>query len=775
MISIEHENTFKEVLKNGVNLFIGAGFSLLAKDCDGKVMPIGNQLADELIQEFSLDRLKELSLSQICTILESTKKEALYSFLKKRFSVDNFSDKYYAISKLNLSSIFTTNIDNLIYRIFESSKDNYINDITQHGPVYNDKASIDYIALHGSIIHEDNPLVFSTYDVASSFSLDPDKWHFLTERIQKTPTVFWGYGLADAGVLQALNPGTIKGREHKPKWIVLRDSDEAQIEYFRALDFFIIIANTEQLLAYVEDLKLFIKPSTKNSKQSTRDLFPEEVLPELGTVPVRPLLDFYMGAEPTWHDIYSGQLYKTSHFSNIIDSINSGKNTIIIGVPACGKTTLLMQASSDISTSAHKLICQYLTVEKSSLILRKLNGEHALIFVDNIADNIDALSILADAPNVQIVGSEREYNFDIVSHRIDRKKCNILDVTELNDKDLQEIFDRIPSEVRIHNFVQPKTELGILPSLYEVVETNIIKPSLRKRFNDVLKQLAVENISLHDLFVMCCYVHSCRTPVSFDMTYAFLRDEVSEFNQVYEMFKQLGALVSEYIGNLVDSSQDHFIPRSSIVSESVIQEVSSDGLRKVLLKYHREVSPLRICSYDVFRRRAFDASIAKKAFPEWKEGMKFYESMYERDRSPFLLQQGALYLSAKHRFDEAFSWIDRAVLQTNNRVPSIRNSHAIILFRANIQKGSEDETVKGTLKESMKILSECYRYDKRKTYHALVFTDHALQYWNVYGDSDGLKYLKTASEWLTSERNLWPWNRNVKRLQKRVLDKLRQL
>jgi hypothetical protein len=84
--------------------------------------------------------------------------------------------------------------------------------------------------------------------LASAFSSDPDKWHVLTGRLQKFPTVFCGYSLNDAGVLQALSPETVNERPHQDKWIVLRDADDAAESYFTALGFNIIIGGTVELL-----------------------------------------------------------------------------------------------------------------------------------------------------------------------------------------------------------------------------------------------------------------------------------------------------------------------------------------------------------------------------------------------------------------------------------------------------------------------------------------------------------------------------------------------
>ncbi len=140
-----------------------------------------------------------------------------------------------------------------------------------------------------------------------------------------------------------------------------------------------------------------------------------------------------------------------------------------------------------------------------------------------------------------------------------------------------------------------------------------------------------------------------------------------------------------------------------------------------------------------------------------------------RDPSPYLRQQAALYLAHKRRFQEAFKWIDEAIEASGNRIPSIRNSHAIILFNANINISDYGSgVVASTLKRSMDILAECYKYDKRKGYHALTFADQAVRYWQVYGDSPAKSYLETARTWLVEESTRSPWHRGVKRLLRSV-------
>ena len=64
----------------------------------------------------------------------------------------------------------------------------------------------------------------------------------------------------------------------------------------------------------------------------------------------------------------------------------------------------------------------------------------------------------------------------------------------------------------------------------------------------------------------------------------------------------------------------------------------------------------------------------------------------------------------------------------------------------------------------MKILEECYRFDRRKVYHAITFADQALQYYDLYADDTAYSYLNTAVRWVREEKRQNPWNRNLGRL-----------
>ena len=77
---------------------------------------------------------------------------------------------------------------------------------------------------------------------------------------------------------------------------------------------------------------------------------------------------------------------------------------------------------------------------------------------------------------------------------------------------------------------------------------------------------------------------------------------------------------------------------------------------------------------------------------------------------------------------------------------SVRNTYAVIMFNANVDKSSSDLGVVATLNESMQILQKCYTDDLCKVYHAKVFADQAVKY------AEKFSYTPQSSEYLDQAR-----------------------
>ncbi len=280
-MDVEDSSSFKHALGRGINLFLGAGFSVLAKDPFSRDLPIGNALTDELLEKFGSEIGSGLNLAQVYTLLARTRRDEVDAYIRERYKVGALDHRYAAIRRADVQTVFTTNVDDLVERIYEQDDRAYVNDIHLSGPSYADRRSIDLVHLHGAISDRNRAMRFGTLDVASSFSSDPDSWRYLRQRLSKAPTLFWGYALNDAGALEALQEDAFAAGHDA--WIQIRAAEKHSpiLAYYRALGFRIIVGDTDQLLNYLQ----FNLPDPATTLPRNRHaaptatLFPDEAVP----------------------------------------------------------------------------------------------------------------------------------------------------------------------------------------------------------------------------------------------------------------------------------------------------------------------------------------------------------------------------------------------------------------------------------------------------------------------------------------------------------------
>ena len=776
---IENEATFRKAISNGFNLFTGAGFSVLAKDKDGKSLPVASTLTDELIDHFNRPELESLELDELSEVLKDGHKDNFRRYIFNRYTVSEFNDLYYNITKkgINIKNIFTTNVDDLLYNIFSGHVHLYLNDTDLRGSSYSNKDAINLYTFHGNVRKPDQSLSFSQTEVATSFDSDPDSWYTLVSRMELQPTLFWGHSLSSPGILKALSPIKNDNRSFDDVWTTVHpDVDEATREVYRSYNFQLIEATTRELLEYFDTIGQEY-PSVDTS-QTTSELFPEEAIPKSSEVAPRRIEEFYLGAPPVWWDIFDNKIYRTHHFDKVRNILNKTDDIILTGIVGCGKTTLLMQVAHNFDFRGHKLAVYGPSLEKARQITRKLDGDDGLIFVDDFTNDIEAFIHFLEETNVQVVGADREYRVSTIQHKISQYNVNnnIRNITTLRDKDIQEILNRIPVEIKERHAKKPSIKGNRKPSVFELVEKNISKIDLGDRFRKAMVDMESRRPQLLEFLLMTSYVHKCRTPVSLDMLLAYFRNEISDYNEVYKMRDDISEMIADYIGRFNDTDQDYFVARSTLVAERIIKQSPYSFLKKVIKKFHSKLSPLRIHRYDVFCRSSYRYKLMKKVFPDWKEGRDFYYHIYNtRDDSPYVLQQGALYLREKKRYSESFSMIDKALDIAGEQNTSILNSYARIYFDANFRHDDQDGKVKRRLLDSMSILKDCYRRDRRKEHHVTSYAHRALKLLDKYSLGVAENHLQRAYTWLKEEHRKELAGRQVIRLYNKYRKRMQSL
>lgn len=101
-MKITNQNSLEHAFATGINLFVGAGFSILAHDKCGRKIPLGNALRDELASKFG--KSNAFSLAQISTILEASCKDDFQKYLTERFTIGEYDARYENLNKLLIKS-----------------------------------------------------------------------------------------------------------------------------------------------------------------------------------------------------------------------------------------------------------------------------------------------------------------------------------------------------------------------------------------------------------------------------------------------------------------------------------------------------------------------------------------------------------------------------------------------------------------------------------------------------------------------------------------------
>lgn len=767
-MQFENQHLLIDAFSTGLNLFVGAGFSTLAKDTSGKPLPLGAQLRDELASHMGQMDLRSLDLPQLASVLYSTNRDSFYKYLADRFTVSHFDSKYRVLDSLNIASIFTTNIDTLLESIYANSGNHFLNDLDLVGPSWNKAGSVELVHLHGSVRRLDGRLLFSPTELAAAFTTDPDKFYALSSRLAERPTLFWGYGLNDAGVLETLQPRT-GSRRHEYKWIVVHPpaATDPYKAFLKSMGFQIIVASTSEMLEWISTHAIAGTKSPVPGNVVQDSVVKQYAVPNAGTTPVRAVREFFLGSSPSWYDAYSNHIPKLHHYAIIDNAIKKGGHTFVVGLPACGKTTILRQLAVQMTYSGLILTAEIMTEGEARLLATRLSQTKCLLLFDNAFDSAEAINQLAGHANIQLCCFDRNYNYEIASQRISFKHSTV-DVSSLDAIDEQAVMHAIPKELAKEFMSIPLGRRHDEPTVFEVIDANVKQGQIQERYRGVLDELRRHGVDYLDFLLVCCYVHRCRTPISMDMLIAFFRDRLS-YDSIYEVRNNLGNLLRDNKELVDDVGQDLYAARSAIICDAVLRQCRPTDLARILTTFQKEVSPYRIFRYDVFRRNAYDNELALMAFPNWQDGYNFYERGFGIDRSYYMKQHGALYLSKKKQFQKAFDWIHDALYESGNRIFSIRNSYAAIMFNANIEADEHaDGIVRKTLLESMQILKSCIDNDRRSAYHVFTFADQAIKLHERYGDAESAELIELAVEWVEREIKAEPWNTRLRFAAKRL-------
>ena len=112
-MNIDKPNMFREMIRTGINLFTGAGFSKLP-DINGKSLPDASELCQEICDIFSIPSQYATDLEKVSNIVNLRAKQQFQDYLRGKYTVTDYNPLYDTLNLISIHSYITTNIDNII-------------------------------------------------------------------------------------------------------------------------------------------------------------------------------------------------------------------------------------------------------------------------------------------------------------------------------------------------------------------------------------------------------------------------------------------------------------------------------------------------------------------------------------------------------------------------------------------------------------------------------------------------------------------------------------
>lgn len=788
----DNEALFVSLVSNyGMNLYLGAGFSVYADNEAGEKLPLGNEINKHLIDVFGLKTNREYTLSKSCQKIKKDNKDALERLLKETYRVKSFDKMYTGLCRLPIKNIITLNIDNLVERIYEDESSTKIiadNNIT--GPLEKNNI-VNLYKLHGSVTYPmGSDMSFTDKELTDLFVREPGLFNTVSLKLSSAPTLFWGTSFGDNDSLELICHSEIYSKSATPKWIVVYplDNVEDTIEDLEDLGFNIVVADTKELMEYL--CSLSFAASTKVKKyvyREYRENFPANfICNELEHSSVRrPVMDFFSGAEPVISDILSSNVKRTSYFNQILQTIFSKRVTLITGIPGCGKSTLLMQLAFGKEIDGRKFWFNSIIKQEAEKLVKLVKDDkNVTVFLDNLYSNVDAFEVLKGSSNIKLVLAERALNYEYVKRFLSISSDAIVDVSNLAASDIQNICLSMNKSSSDAIALMEKNE-NI--SLLEIVFFASTNAQIKERISGYIKDLAEFKdeklkIDLLELYTLVNYTSSCGIPATMDMLYFYFGDLIENYEDIIYALKKMNKIIVETTDEelKIDESQDYLIMRSKLFAEKSIFLIPPEIFAHVLEKFLDKVSPHAIYRYDIFKRKAYDADFTRRAFSKTR-GIQFYEKLLLQNSNPYVRHQYSIFLQRKGDINLAWEQIDRAHTECQKKIFSIANTHAIIMFEKNMAVEAKNEKEldiqKNTIGRSFSTLEYCLSQDIRVSYHALTYARNAIRYYEKFGkDEFSESYIDSATVQLNSIIDSKEYiYRPVLREMKTLLSELREI
>ena len=709
----DKEHLRMALFSNRVVLFLGAGFSCNATSISDKQIPSGSQLCQILWDFCEYD--EEYEETDLQTIFEAALKsrkglKPLYALLKDYLECRYFPEWYRLLSKQYWLRMYTTNIDNLVEKIYEhpilpfklDTYDANIDDFRERDQYLE---RLQFIKLNGSISNDDpRKYTFSARQYAKR-STDFDIWydHFARDYMTNV-TVFIGTSLKEPLFWRHIELRERKRGEPESRprsYLICPTISSPRKDILNEYNIVPVESNAEEFFKWLEE-NIGDPPSRENVIETSSPLLKiifQHRTEQLRQPEISSLQRFYqnfelvkieepshsyrrkaylLGKEPDWQDLYHD-----------LDAWRDINNTIIAEIEACvpkedevhvvallgsagsGKSTVLKRAC--LHFCAKGFACFFSTSEdlinyRDFAKALKIIDRRLLIFLD---DTDFALRWLARI--VDLCKDIDKKPIFIVASRINRyertagqllKTVSVKEIflPDLSDEDINRIIDRLSEEQLLGKLrgLSPKERFAEFKNRARKQILVAMREATEGRDFDEIIRNEYEEIDPHEakiLYLCIALASSEHHKLSLQQILAASDDRSSAALSYLE--KNLKGLIIQFSGH-----RDYIIEtRHPSIATFIVDDIAT---RIHLMEAYQRLLP--VFAHDISRKVGYGNKIYRlyrrlinhlAIYRRFAEKIEFARSIYESvkhfvsEDCHFWLQYGSLELEYGELSDAA--------------------------------------------------------------------------------------------------------------------------
>jgi len=772
----QSEYLLRKLQRNEVVLFVGAGFALEAKNLDNENLPTGKQFSEKIWKFIGMpDEYDGTSLQTMYDLLlnKGIKTDDIKGFLNRAFSVKEFPEFYKLLPLPYWYKIYTTNIDNLLEKIYQSSEQmpkilRYPKD--EHEEIDKSLEKIQFIYLNGKIPCEPNELIFSRKQYARNLNSLQPLYHQFVNDYSTTTTIFLGTSI-DEPIFE--------------QYIAARETRKAGITEYRPQSFLIdpyispakeallkdlynivpIKATTEEFVSWLHDNEEYFLTKIDTLKitfPSLSELYEkssEKTIRLLGDAfndfsqgfaKINPFgvartknKNFLLGTSPTWDDIYNNLDAPRKITQVIFDNVEKAflneheklKVFALLGSAGCGKSTIIKRLGLQLSQSGRTVFLSYSEyLPECENIVQTLNGLNQKIIL--VFDNADLILTqlpklveqlqLCDIPPI-IVISTRTNVFD----RITSKLEPIINLHQFETPNLDR--DEI---IEIINRLEENNLLGHLKGLHPIDRIKEFEYRSKKQilvamreatkgenFDEIIKSEYHEIVPIEARFLTSCIALTTDAGFTISKQDFVGLSDAPPAETLYFLERNLHNVVIK-----AGPNHDRLLLRHRAIAEFIINNcLDIDALKKVYLRILSSLAP-EINVYDwqsrkfaLYREIINHYKVYKRFKLNINHARELYESLipYFNNDYQFWLQYGSLEMEGKGgSLELAENYLNQAFSLRPSSL-YVKNSLANLYFKKSIATTNPGESI-SYREEANKIINELFsfaNFDDAHTYH----------------------------------------------------------